>query len=74
VEEVDTSEAAVAATLAVAAADTSVVAAEAITEVEAITAVADTHIVAVARRSADGILVRVECRAVSMDTRRAAVA
>jgi hypothetical protein len=68
VEEVDTSEAAVAATLAVAAADTSVVEAEAITEV------ADTHIVAVARRSADGILVRVECRAVSMDTRRAAVA
>jgi hypothetical protein len=68
VEEVDTSEAAVAATLAVAAADTSVV------EAEAITAAADTHIVAVARRSADGILVRVECRAVSMDTRRAAVA
>jgi hypothetical protein len=66
VEEVDTSEAAVA--------DTSAVEAEAITAVEAITEVADTHIVAVARRSADGILVRVECRAVSMDTRRAAVA
>jgi len=63
---VDTSEAAVA--------DTSAVEAEAITAVEAITEVADTHIVAVARRSADGILVRVECRAVSMDTRRAAVA
>jgi hypothetical protein len=65
---VDTSEAAVADTLAVVAAAITEVAAAAIMEV------ADTHIVAVARRSADGILVRVECRAVSMDTRRAAVA